>query len=457
MKTIYIPNIIILIILLMSLGCKKYLDERPSKNFRTISKLEDAQSLLDNYTSLNQSDIGAGEVSSDDYYLSKENYDQIEENYRRMYTWEKDYLFVPDFNDWNNVYKNIYLANSALELMPKVERTPENQTQWDNVKGQALFFRAWFFLQAAVTWAPAYHKPTANAEPGIPLRLNTNFNEPSVRASLQQTYQQIADDLKEAVTLLPVKQTALTRPSKEAALALLARISLYMGSFEEAAIYANDALKIGDKLLDFNSLVPSDEYPIKPFNVEVIFESYFYMPVIIANFYAYIKPDLYESYNDNDLRKILFFKPNGSAYSFYGSYEGNLLLFSGISRNELYLTRAEAYARTNKTAQAMEDLNNLLTNRWKIDPVTRQTLYVSQSASTSDEALNKILVERRKELLMRGLRWIDIKRLNRQGANINLERILNGTNLELKAGDPRFDLPIPEDIIKQTGISQNKR
>lgn len=441
----------------MSSGCKKYLDERPSKNFRTISSLKDAQALLDNYTSLNQSDIGAGEVSTDDYYLSKENYDQIEENYRRMYTWEKDYLFVPDFNDWNNVYKNVYLANSALELMPKVERIPANETQWDNVKGQALFFRAWFFLQAAVTWAPAYNKPTANVELGIPLRLNTNFNEPSVRASLQQTYQQIVDDLKEAVKILPAKQTALTRPSKEAALALLARTSLYMGNFEEAEIYASEALKLQDKILNFNTLVPSDEYPIKPYNPEVIFESYFYMPAIIANFYAYIKTDLYESYHNNDLRKIIFFKPNGNAYSFYGSYEGNLLLFSGLSRNELYLIRAEAYARTNKTALAIDDLNNLLTNRWKIDPVSGKTLYINQSAATANEALEKILTERRKELLMRGLRWIDIKRLNREGANINLERSLNGTPLQLKAGDPRFTLPIPEDIIKQTGIPQNTR
>lgn len=457
MKIVYIPFIIILLILMISPGCKKYLDERPSKNFRTISSLKDAQALLDNYSSLNQSDIGATEVSTDDYYLSKENYDQIEENYRRMYTWEKDYLFVPEFNDWGNAYKNVYLANSALEVMPKLERNSGNEVQWDSVKGQALFFRAWFLLQAAITWAPAYNEATAKTDLGLPLRLNTNFNEPSVRASLAHTYQQIVDDLKAAIKILPVKQAALTRPSKEAALTLLARTSLYMGNYEDAAIYASDALKLSNKMLDFNTLDPTDEYPIKPYNPEVIFESYFYMPAIIANFYAYIKPDLYESYDINDLRKIIFFKPNGNAFSFYGSYEGSLLLFSGISRNELYLIRAEAYARTNKVVQAMEDLHTLLINRWKKEPLNGTSLYINQDISSSKIALDLVIIERRKELLMRGLRWADIKRLNKEGANINLERILNGTTLQLTAGDPRFDLPIPEDIIMQTGIPQNKR
>jgi hypothetical protein len=48
--------------------------------------------------------------------------------------------------------------------------------------------------------------------------------------------------------------------------------------------------------------------------------------------------------------------------------------------------------------------------------------YIPITAGSSDEASQLILQERRKELLFRGLRWIDIKRLNKEGAGIVLKR-----------------------------------
>ncbi len=105
----------------------------------------------------------------------------------------------------------------------------------------------------------------------------------------------------------------------------------------------------------------------------------------------------------------------------------------------------------------MNDLNTLLINRWKVDPVTGKTTYTSQTASDEKEALDKILLERRKELLYRGLRWTDIKRLNKLGANISLTRIINGQTFTLPPKDLRFALPIPEDVISLSGMEQNKR
>ncbi|SEM08104.1 hypothetical protein SAMN05216436_101351 [bacterium A37T11] len=56
---------------------------------------------------------------------------------------------------------------------------------------------------------------------------------------------------------------------------------------------------------------------------------------------------------------------------------------------------------------------------------------------------------------MRGLRWMDIKRLNKEGANITLTRNLNGQIYTLPPNDPRFALPIPEDVIDLSGMQQN--
>jgi hypothetical protein len=67
----------------------------------------------------------------------------------------------------------------------------------------------------------------------MPLRLDPDMNIPSVRSSVQQTFEQILKDLHEAVNLLPVKQIATSRPSKVVALGYLARTYQYMGDNEK--------------------------------------------------------------------------------------------------------------------------------------------------------------------------------------------------------------------------------
>ena len=74
-----------------------------------------------------------------------------------------------------------------------------------------------------------------------------------------------------------------------------------------------------------------------------------------------------------------------------------------------------------------------------------------------DEEKRRRLKERRKELLFRGLRWSDLKRYNRDGAGISLERTVNGTTYTLPPNDLRYAIAIPEDIIKMTGMPQNPR
>jgi len=58
---------------------------------------------------------------------------------------------------------------------------------------------------------------------------------------------------------------------------------------------------------------------------------------------------------------------------------------------------------------------------------------------------------------MRGLRWMDVKRLNREGRNISMRRFIDGKEYVLSPNDKRYALAIPEDIITFTGIQQNPR
>ena len=107
-------------------------------------------------------------------------------------------------------------------------------------------------------------------------------------------------------------------------------------------------------------------------------------------------------------------------------------------------------ARAGNMNSAMADLNTLLQNRWKAGT------FIPLLALNASDALNQILMERRKELLFR-IRWIDLKRLNKGGANITLTRILNGQTYTLAPNSPLYVFPIPPDEIQLSGIQQNIR
>lgn len=449
---------IILILFFNLVGCKKYLDEKPNQNQVVPTTLKDAQALLDYNPRMNQSDSGVPEASADNFFITDTRYLAMTESNKRLYTWQKDFIFPEAANDWNTLYSLIYVSNTAIEILNKVDRNSANAFEWDNVRGQSLFYRAHFLFQAASIWCLSFDPNTSSKDLGLPLRLNTNFNEKSIRSSVQKTYEQIISDLKEAISLLPEKQVALTRPSKASALGLLARVYLSMREYELAGATADQCLKINKSLIDYNTLNANATYPIQQFNKEVLFESRILSVQPISNANCFVNQELYNSYSNDDLRKDVFFRKNSNGfYGFKGSYIGSSIYFGGVAVDEIVLIRAECYARQGKLNEAMNDLNFLLVNRYRIDKVTGKTLYRDQIANDKDDAVNKILIERRKELLFRGNRWMDIKRLNKEGKNISLTKRIAEITYQLPANDLRSALPIPEDIISISGIQQNPR
>ncbi len=434
-------------------GCSKYLDAAPNKSYVIPSTLKDFQALLDNYNNLNNVDMSVGEISADNYYLNYADWAALsDEGQRRMYIWEKDYFFQFNAADWRRPYAAVYYANTVLDNIDDVERNAANAMQWDNVLGQALFVRAKTYCQLTAAFTKAYNPVTAPTDMGIPLRTNSDFNIVTVRSSLAETYNTIIADLKTSAALLPVTPVHVMRPCKTAAYALLARTYLNIGNYDSSLRYADLCLQLKSNLLDFNSLTASATYPIPQFNAEVIYESFMPTPAPLNNSRAKIDSALYQSFASNDLRKTVFFKDNGNgSVGFKGSYEGGAAPFSGIAVDEVLLIRAESSARKNDKTNALNDLNTLLIKRYKTG------LFVPVTAIDANDALDKILVERRKELLMRGLRWFDLKRLNFGGRNITIKRVLNQVTYTLPPNDLRYALPIPEDVIKLSNIQQNPR
>lgn len=444
------PLICLLTLILVQTSCKKYLDAKPDKALVVPGTTSDLQALLNNTLDLNMAYPAAGETAADDYYLTTPDWLSLNTTDKNTYVWDRNLFNDDDRNDWSLSYAAVYTANVVLNRVEdgNVVGPPSDL---GHVKGQALFFRAYAFHQLLQVFAKPYNKISAETDLGIALRLSATPDIVSVRATVQQSYQQVLGDLHEAVMLLPPTPLVKTRPSRSAAFALLARVYLQMEAWELAARYADSALAINHTLIDYNTVNGSTGYPFELFNKEVIFHTIMYTNEALNNERARIDSMLYSSYEAGDLRRLLFFRNNndGTA-SFRGSYAGSVALFNGLAVNELLLVKAEAAARMGQTELAMQVLNTLLEKRWasgSFQPLT---------AGSAAEALEKVLEERRKELLMRGLRWPDLRRLNTESRfQKTLIRVVDGKTHTLTPNSNRYTLPLPSKVVRMSGMPQN--
>lgn len=446
MKRIQI-NLLLLATIIIC-GCRDFLDEKSRKGLVVPETLEQLNGLLLKETESLQDPMW-GEISADDYYLDQTDLASREESYRNAYSWSNNDVFgTATVNDWRLHYLFIYYANTVMEKLSEINPSIAETADWNRLMGEALFYRGKCHYDIAIIWADAYAGSGSDKLLGIPLRLHTNFNETSVRASLEDTYAQILDDIENSINYLPDASAHVTRPSKLAAKAMAARIYLSMGNFERALHYANEVLEEKNHLLDFNEL-PSATYPISIFNEEVILHAY--MLTGMRN--VRINTRLWDSYRNGDRRKTVYFaNSTNNRVNFNGSYFGRATLFSGLAVDELYLIAAECLVRLNREDEAKNYLRTLMEHRYaeelvpNIDPLLGANL------------LSFVLEERRKELVFRGLRWGDVKRLNRANGNISLERYNEDGAIEyLPPNSPKFNLPIPQGIIDLTGMEQNKR
>jgi hypothetical protein len=396
-----------------------------------------------------------GEGSSDNYFLLESTYSSLTEAYRNIYTWKvKEYNFP---NDWSKAYSPVFNANYCLDQVEKIKITPAIKLEWENVKGSALFYRSYYFMHLLWAFSKAYDSASYNKDLGIVLRLGSDFNVPSSRASVKQCYDRVIEDAKLSATYLPDYPLHVMRPSKGAAYGLLAKAYLSMRVYDSAFKYAALCLQLHNELIDYNGDADINgnigaSIPFKRFNKETIFYSEMSANFfIVSSSWAKIDTVLYSMYDSNDLRKTAFFLPASGYYRFKSIYTASsFYYFSGIATDEIYLIKAECEARSGKLNAAMDDLNTLLMKRWK------SGTFIPLSALNSFEALNIILKERRKELLMRGVRWMDIKRLNKENENITLVRKIGGQTYTLAPNSNYYALPLPADIIQASGIPQNE-
>lgn len=448
-------------------ACSKsdFLNEKPRKSLVLPTTLEHFQAILDNDSDINGAESTGstpqlGESGSDNFYLADAEYNTfLRPQMQNYYIWAQNPYAGISVADWVRPYLTILYANTVLDGLGGIEKTDDNAREHDHIRGQALFHRAHMFWQLAQVFAPAYDPESGNNDLSIVLRLESDINETLRRATVQETYERILTDLSTAIDLLDEIPVHKSRASKPAAYGLLARVYLSMRDYEKAGLYADLCLQIQNSLFDYNLANANAMSPFQgtrfehPINQEVIFFSGM-LSNVGAVFptnpvHARVDTMLYESYDVNDLRREVFFRPRSadpsSGFLFKGSYSfrGYIHYFSGLAVDEMLLVRAECEARAGNTGQALDDLNTLLIKRW------REGTYEPFEGLDAQQALSLVLRERRKELLFRGLRWTDLRRLNQEGNDITLVRNINGHTQTLSPDDPRWIWPFPPDVLVQ--------
>ncbi|MBF4516859.1 RagB/SusD family nutrient uptake outer membrane protein [Flavobacterium sp. ANB] len=367
----------------------------------------------------------------DKYYSGSAYY----KPYVQTYKWADEIIPVGERDsDMNSLYSSLYTCNVIIsEVM-----TSKNGTDAERlaIKGEAQVHRAYIFLSLINVFGKAYDPATAATDLGIPLLTTPTVTENITRASVKEVYDLIVKDLTEAIAsgLKPVNSgRSVWFPSKASAYALLARTNLYMGNYQEALQNAEAALALQNNLLNLEDYQTTGDYswPRTFQDTENILakesNTYMYAPTVLS-----LSDELLNSFDTKDLRYQLYTRslntmtygslPQGRAYS--------KEFLSGDGRNagptvpEMYVIKAECEARAGNAGAAMTTINTLRKKRFKAAD------YTDLIAVDANDALIKVLAERRKELMGRGgFRWADLKRLNK---------------------DPRFAKTITHTYLDQT-------
>lgn len=451
MRTI-IPFILIIILS----SCKKYLQFPTSSNVSTIDSLIDCERLLNNVEFITENPL-SGQLSCDEYYVKDKVLAQVSKREQNLYTWQPD-IFEEEtqIHDYNGPYAQIKLMNEILFASTRLKEKYSNHDRVNRIRGAALFYRAHTFFNLLQLYARPYDSTTAQTDTGIALPLIPDVNAIFSRASMATCYQQIIDDLVVAAQSLPdlPDETKKYKPSRLAARALLARIYLCMHEFDMALSYADSCLQQYDQLLDYNSVQPPR--PFQESNPEVIYQAFLHdQSKIIRGTLGtacIIDTVLFRLYDSSDLRKKYFYRSGpDNTVILNNSYTGGFRCFAGLATDELFLIRAECEARKNNINNAMDILNQLRSKRY------RQNSFVALTAASRQDAINHILAERRRELAFRGLRWMDLRRLNKEKPDQHLYRLVAGAYHHLPPNDLRYTLPFPDDVLKGSQIVQNPR
>ena len=420
------------------------------------------------------------------------------------YTWqqrcgvnEQGTSWADESRDWTKLYYHVNIVNNVIDLIDEqITGSEDERLGALRLKGEAYFLRGAYYFTLVNLYGKPYSAATATQDPAVPLKLSGEIQDVVFgRESVAEVYEQILSDLKTAETCLgqtPDPATVYQADSTALHL-LLSRVYLYMQNWEQALKYARKVIGVRPELRDLNDF-NSGGFLDKS-SEETIFSmggNNIVCNTVNLNAAFQVSGELYDTYDDNDLRKNIFFwkynnfigyakvgagpgsfgqtpDPDNREYYYfcYAMYYPGTRL--GVSDNWLlrtaqaYLNGAEAAAYLGDERTARELLEALRVKRWdreKYEPIQK----------TGEALVTEIRDERRRELCLEGHRWFDLRRYmvcEKYPFTKEIQKVYyvyddSGNQIiekrvyKLEKNDPAYTLPIPYEVLDyNTGMEDN--
>lgn len=414
---------IIILILNINYGCKKFVDlssptvVRTDQFFKTQADITAAvtgmyNSLRGYYNSFYiVAEIPSDNTQANGYTLPQLPMDQL--------TWVVNSSDV--FNNWSSSYASIARANIILDKIDAVSMAEDLKEQY---KGEAKFIRALMYFNLVRFFG------------NIPLIVHEIKTEEEAysypQVPEQDVYKQITTDLKEAIAVLPATYSAdkIGKVTKGAARSLLGKVLVTNKQYADAIPILENVINAGNYslLTDYATVFDTKNKN----NAETIFSVQYLgnsgygegsqFSITFAPFGSGEditsggQPaganegtlDLYNAFETGDLRKNVAI----ARFALTGAYYTRKYLDKPIAGNEgdnnwiviryadVLLLYAEAVNETGATGNAFAPLNEV-----------RSRAGLSILSGLDQDALRTaIQIERRVELCFEGHRWFDLLR-----------------------------------------------
>jgi starch-binding outer membrane protein, SusD/RagB family len=238
--TIYL---LLVLILTGTLSCKKALEFKPENVLLENEAIQTKEDLL---MILN----GAYEVTANGMNGQSQNLHELLSDNLEKPIQHDDYTEVYNRNTnffngtINGYYKEPYFAinrtNVVMEKVDEVAGVTVDDRQF--MVSQAFFLRAFSHFDVVRLFAQPYGYTPDNSHLGVALVLETT-QDPLPRSTVQEVYDAIIADLKEAENTLP--ESNGNYADKYAAKALLAKVYFQMHDYQNAAEYASEVINSG--------------------------------------------------------------------------------------------------------------------------------------------------------------------------------------------------------------------
>lgn len=401
-------------------------------------------------------------------------------NFQQVYSFEEQ----ENGGTYNSLYQDFYGLINALNLiLENIDEAPNLNEQLKNqIIAETLAMRACAHFELSKLFAQMYNFSPDAEHLGIVYNTRTLVagEDFPARETLADTYNLIEADFLEALSLftddqaMPGPETSYFNPVNVRA--MLSRFYLYKGDWENCITQSTAVINSG------LALTPRDQLVQQWANFEPVSEALFeFTPPLagddstlvtssISDFFDVVllngelvdygrytaSNDLVSLYDDNDIRTLggLLFEQNVPTATPTGTENLSYVFTRKFPANdgtilqrlsEIYLNRAEAYAKTNQDDLALNDLQLI---RERANP-NAEVLNLSGQA-----LVDEILLERRRELAFERHLFFDLARngqsiIRNDGCNISI--------CQLDYPNNRFILPIPESsIIINENMVQNE-